>query len=479
MHGLARGARIAGGVSESLWGRGARSSPSAWLQQRAGLSGSAWLERLQLPLPPGLPPPGQHVAVALSGGVDSAVAAALLLARGCRVTGVFMRNWDEAEERGNDNCSVEADARAAAAVCRQLNVPLRDVSFVKEYWTWVFEGFLRDAQRGLTPNPDLACNRHIKFGALLDVAKGLGARVLATGHYSRIASEEPLFGETSDGASDDASPRHPPSCSLLRGTDRRKDQSYFLASIDRRVLPHLCMPLGGFSKAQVRAAALSAGLAPASRRSSAGICFIGRRKFGEFLAQYIPPQPGRLVDVDTGSDLGPARDLHALTGGQRAGLGGEAQRCYIVGKDLPGGRALVGRGRTHAALWANEVSLRGPRWLCAEAERRVGAGEVLRCAFKARYGQAQLGTCSVARETVWEGRFRPSDLYRIGDGAGEADGRPAREPDRLVARLEAETLALTPGQAFVMYEGERVLGCAYIDLPGPSVFERSGAEVPR
>ncbi|KAK9803395.1 hypothetical protein WJX72_005352 [[Myrmecia] bisecta] len=313
---------------------------------------------------------GKTVAVAVSGGVDSAVAAMLLKQQGHDVVGVFMRNWDEGEETGNGNCSVEQDCRDAQRVCRHLDLPFYEADFVERYWHEVFLDFVAQCGRGLTPNPDLPCNRRIKFDALRKFAEGLGADTLATGHYARLA-------HSGEGK--------PPL--LLRGVDSSKDQSYFLASVHGDALRNVLFPLGALRKADVRSMAAEAGLAAASRRSSAGICFIGRRNFGDFISQYVAPMPGRFVEVGSGCDLGPCAKLAAITHGQRAGIGGAADRMYVVGKDVPQRIVYVARGGDHAALFTNTALLHEPHWISGAAPVALMEAPGMDCSYKARYRQ--------------------------------------------------------------------------------------------
>ena len=288
-----------------------------------------------------------RVAVGISGGVDSAVAAWLLKSAGFDVTGVLMRNWDEAEETGGA-CEFEKDQRDARAVAAALDVELKEVDFVREYWHAVFEPFLRDFERGnATPNPDLACNRHIKFGALLrHCEEALGADVLATGHYARVAPTGDH--ETGNDANESR---------LLRGVDETKDQSYFLASVRGASLRRACFPLGGLTKKQVRALASGPARLPAAvtaRRSSAGICHVGRKQnFGDFIAQYGDASsdassdasfvPGAFVSVDDGRVIGTHTGLSRYTVGQRARVGGARVPWYVVGKDASPGRERSAR----------------------------------------------------------------------------------------------------------------------------------------
>ncbi|KAF8062775.1 PDIL5-4 [Scenedesmus sp. PABB004] len=331
------------------------------------------------------------VAVALSGGVDSAVAALLLRRAGFEIFGVFMRNWDAADEagRGAPACSGAADAADAAAVAAALGIELHEADFVAPYWTSVFEGFLAGLERGLTPNPDLACNAAIKFGALL--------------HHEQLA--------------------------------------------------HAVFPVGHLTKPVVRRLAAAAGLPSAGRRSSAGICFIGRRSFGRFVEAYLPPAPGTYVDVDSGRALGRCANMLALTVGQRAaGLGGQAGRVYVAGKDLVAGVVHVAAGHGHPALASGAALLRAPSWVSGVPPAGAGAGGAVACQFRARYRQASAG-CTLRPLAAGEA-FAASRFC-----GGARDAPPAGE-QLWVAELAAPMRGLTPGQAFVAYAGEPAPGAA-------------------
>ncbi|KAL4436704.1 hypothetical protein ABPG75_003843 [Micractinium tetrahymenae] len=445
---------------------------------------------------------GRRVAVGVSGGVDSALAAMLLQRQGYDVVGVFMRNWDESEETGNQNCSVERDLRDATAVCRQLGILLHEADFVSAYWNQVFSEFIAQCGRGLTPNPDLACNRHIKFDALLRFAAELGADTVATGHYARI--------QPGPGGG-------PPQ--LLRGADHGKDQTYFLASVQPAALRHVLFPVGHLQKPEVRRMAAEAGLVPADKRSSAGICFIGRRNFADFLSQYIPPLPGRFVDVETGGELGPCPDIAAVTHGQRPGIGGAAERVYAVGKDVVDRVVYVAQGRDHPALLCTAALLRTPHWLSPEHACQLAEAGSLRCQYKARYGQqpractlytvdggaaaavAGAAAAAAAATDASAAAVCPASAAAAAEAAGPAAEAAAAAaaaslgfapsafcrlhpedartlPSYLVVRFDEPAGAITPQQAFVLYDGERCLGAALIAQPGRSLFEQALAAAP-
>ncbi|MEW6168325.1 MAG: tRNA 2-thiouridine(34) synthase MnmA, partial [Pseudomonadota bacterium] len=261
-------------------------------------------------------PDGHHVVVGLSGGVDSAVSAYLLKEQGLRVSGLFMVNWTE-DEQGY--CSAAEDFQDARRVCEELDIPLHRVDFSREYRERVFARFLADYAAGKTPNPDMLCNREVKFQPFREYALRLGADFIATGHYARIE-------HAGDGPQ------------LLRAADENKDQTYFLAAVERTQLSRVLFPIGALTKPQVRTIAQRAGLPVHQKKDSTGICFIGERAFRAFLARYLAPNPGPIVD-DAGREIGRHQGLMYYTLGQRRGLGIGGTRgareapWYVVAKD--------------------------------------------------------------------------------------------------------------------------------------------------
>ena len=261
------------------------------------------------------------VVIGMSGGVDSSVAAILLKKAGYNVIGLFMRNWDSTinnDYLGNPNlnnniCPQEQDYNDALEVCRKINIPLHRVDFVKEYWDFVFTYFLEELKKGRTPNPDVMCNKYIKFDLFVKEAKKLGADYIATGHYARLI----------DGK-------------LAKAVDKNKDQSYFLAYVNKDIFKDVLFPLGEIEKPEVRKIAKEYGLVTASKKDSTGICFIGERNFTQFLENYLPNIPGDIVNIDTGEILGKHIGLMYYTIGQRRGLniGGTKDRTFVVKKDL-------------------------------------------------------------------------------------------------------------------------------------------------
>lgn len=353
---------------------------------------------------------GAHVVVGLSGGVDSAVAAYLLKEQGYRVSGLFMVNWTE-DEAGY--CSSAEDFQSARAVAAELDIPLHRVDFSAEYRRRVFDLFLAGYAAGKTPNPDLLCNREVKFQPFREHALRLGADWVATGHYARI----------DHGA---AGPR------LLRAVDDNKDQTYFLAAVARAHFERVLFPLGGLSKPEVRAIARDAGLPNHGRKDSTGICFIGEREFRDFLGQYLQPQPGAIED-DGGTVLGQHQGLSFHTLGQRKGLSIGGQRgareapWYVVAKDPARNVLVVAQDAEHPRLMTTQITTEPFHW--------VRRPETLpeRLTARIRHRQA-LQPCAVAAL----------------DGTGVS------------FRFEQAQRAAVPGQYLVLYDGDECLGSGEI-----------------
>ena len=354
----------------------------------------------------------QRVIVGLSGGVDSAVAALLLLEQGYAVEGLFMKNWDEDDRSGH--CPAAQDLADAEAVAEKLDIKLHRISFSTEYWDRVFAYFLAEYRAGRTPNPDVMCNKEIKFRAFLDYAMDLGADFIATGHYASIEQNDT-------------------GVHLRKGRDGDKDQSYFLHLLDQAQLARALFPLGDLRKTEVRAIAERAGFPNFAKKDSTGICFIGERKFNAFLAQYLPAQPGDIVALD-GTVVGRHQGLMFHTQGQRQGLriggrrGDTGEPWYVAGKDLEHNRLVVVQGKDHPALFRPALRTEAPHWIDAVPPRLP-----LQCRAKIRYRQSDQA-CTVYRES-------PDTLYVVFD-----------KPQR----------AITPGQAIVFYAGDRCLGGATI-----------------
>ena len=263
----------------------------------------------------------KKVIVGISGGVDSIVSAYLLKKEGYEVEGLFMRNWDSSLNNdingnptlNNNICTQEQDYNDALDVCNKLNIKLHRIDFVKEYWDYVFKYFLDELKKGRTPNPDIMCNKYIKFDMFKKEAEKLGADYIATGHYARMI----------DGK-------------LYKGIDSNKDQTYFLSQVSKKQLENVIFPVGDLKKEEVRKIANELNLSVANKKDSTGICFIGERNFKEFLTNYLPNTPGDVIDIDTNNKVGEHIGLMYYTIGQRRGLdiGGNKDRLYVVGKDL-------------------------------------------------------------------------------------------------------------------------------------------------
>ena len=280
------------------------------------------------------------VVIGISGGVDSSVAAILLKQQGYEVIGLFMRNWDSTINNDylgnpnldNDICPQEQDYNDALKVCEKLDIPLHRVDFVKEYWDFVFTYFLDELKKGRTPNPDIMCNKYIKFDLFIEKAKELGADYIATGHYARTENGQ-----------------------LLRAKDSNKDQSYFLAYVGKDKFKNVIFPIGDLEKPDVRKIAVEAGLATATKKDSTGICFIGERNFTKFLENYLPNQNGKIVNIETNEVVGEHIGLMYYTLGQRRGLnlGGNEDKSYVVKKDLENNILYVATGDENNYLYSD------------------------------------------------------------------------------------------------------------------------------
>jgi len=352
-----------------------------------------------------------RVVIGMSGGVDSSVAALLLKQEGYDVIGIFMKNWDEKDEFGY--CTASEDYEDVQRVCDQVGIPYYTVNFEKEYWDKVFTYFLDEYKKGRTPNPDVMCNKEIKFKAFLEHALQLGADYLATGHYARVDIHEGQY-------------------RLLRGLDNNKDQTYFLNALGQYQLSKAMFPIGHLNKAQVREIATSYGLATAGKKDSTGICFIGERDFKSFLSNYLPAQPGEIRSLE-GEYKGKHDGLMYYTLGQRKGLGiggaGSGEPWFVASKDLKNNILYVVQGENHPALFSNGLLATDLNWISG-----VLPTEPLKCTAKFRYRQQDK---KVTVEMTSESTCRV--LFN--------------EPQSSV----------TPGQAVVFYDGEVCLGGATID----------------
>jgi tRNA-uridine 2-sulfurtransferase len=354
-------------------------------------------------------PEDTRVVVGMSGGVDSSVAAYLLKQQGYDVIGVFMKNWDDTDEFGV--CTATEDYEDVIRVCNQIGIPYYAVNFEKEYWDKVFTYFLDEYKAGRTPNPDVMCNKEIKFKAFLEHALKLGADYLATGHYAQVKI---IDGEYK----------------MLRGKDVNKDQTYFLNQLSQEQISKVMFPIGHMDKKRVREIAKEAGLATATKKDSTGICFIGERNFKEFLSKYLPAQPGRMETL-TGEIKGFHEGLMYYTIGQRHGLGigGSGDPWFVVGKDLERNVLLVGQGYDNDALYSDAIIATNVSWV-SDKEKPAQFS----CTAKFRYRQPDHGVT----------------VTLLGNNTARVE---FDEPIR----------AVTPGQAVVFYNGEECLGGGTID----------------
>ncbi|PKM34285.1 MAG: tRNA 2-thiouridine(34) synthase MnmA [Gammaproteobacteria bacterium HGW-Gammaproteobacteria-10] len=357
----------------------------------------------------------KHIIVGMSGGVDSSVTALKLLNEGHRVTGLFMKNWEE--DDGTEYCTAMADLADAQQVCDKLGIELKTVNFAAEYWDEVFEVFLSEFKAGRTPNPDILCNKHVKFKAFLDYAlEDLGAEHIATGHYARVREQDGEF-------------------QLLKGLDPNKEQSYFLYAMGQKALSKTLFPIGHLHKPEIRAIAEKAGFANSRKKDSTGICFIGERKFKDFLQRYLPAQPGEMRTPE-GQYIGRHHGLMYYTMGQRQGLGiggvknAPDEPWFVLDKDLDNNVLIVGQGHEHPLMMHTTLEAGQLDW-CGN----TGLTETLRCAAKTRYRQPD-------QDCIVE---------------------PLDDGSRVRVRFDQPQRAITPGQSVVFYDGEVCLGGGIIE----------------
>lgn len=347
----------------------------------------------------------------MSGGVDSSVAAKLLLDQGYAVQGLFMKNWEE--DDGTEYCTAIEDLNDAQAVCDQLGITLHTANFSAEYWDNVFDHFLKEYRAGRTPNPDILCNREIKFNVFREYAEILGASRIATGHYVRLEES--------------------PAPKLLKGVDQGKDQTYFLQSVSAQQLKGCLFPVGHLEKPEVRRVAELAGLPTHAKKDSTGICFIGERRFQDFLKQYIPTKSGEICTID-GEIIGQHNGVMFYTLGQRQGLGiggvkdSPEEPWYVVAKDVPRNRLIVAQGNQHPALFSDSLFCDAIAWVDG-----VGPEMPASLMCKTRYRQPDQACAIEACATGYRVSFA--------------------DPQR----------AVTPGQWACFYDGDVCLGGGIIE----------------
>ena len=352
----------------------------------------------------------KNVTVGMSGGVDSAVAASILIEQGHQVEGLFMKNWEEDSEY----CTSEEDYKDALQVCDTLNIPLRTVNFSKEYWDKVFKIFLSEYQCGRTPNPDILCNSEIKFKAFLNYALDAGANKIATGHYVRTV-----------GTKNDMQ--------LLKGQDSKKDQSYFLYRLNQKQLFNTLFPIGDISKDEVRDRAKTLGFKNFDKKDSVGICFIGQRNFKDFLQKYLPAQPG-LIITSEGEEIGQHEGLMYYTIGQRKGLGigggksGLESAWYVIDKNLGDNELIVGQGADNKKLYQKYLTASNTHWISGQKPKNMNLNA------KIRY-RAIDSPCKI------------TSLIQ----------------DKVSVEFKDPLFAIAPGQSIVFYEDDVCLGGGVID----------------
>ena len=348
------------------------------------------------------------VIVGMSGGVDSSVAAIMLIKQGYEVEGLYMRNWDsfangeynDAPTSENGICPQEEDYNDAKKVCDKLGIPLHRKDFVKEYYDYVFKYFLDELEKGRTPNPDVMCNKYIKFSQFSEEAKKLGADYIATGHYCRLENGK-----------------------LLRAVDDNKDQTYFLSQVSKEQFKNVLFPIGGMKKPEVRRIAEEYGLITAKKKDSTGICFIGERNLTKFLKNYLPNKPGDIVNIDTNEIVGKHIGLMYYTIGQRRGLdiGGTKDRMFVVGKNLDKNILYICIGEDNDYLVSDSCIIEEVNYL---SDKKIN-----KCTAKFRYRQKDV---SVELEYL--------------------------ENNKILVKYPQGVKRVTPGQACVLYNNEECLG---------------------
>ena len=354
----------------------------------------------------------KKVVVGISGGVGSSVAALLLKQQGYEVIGLFMRNWDSTINNdylgnpnlNNDICPQEKDYNDALAVCQKLDIPLHRIDFVKEYWDYVFTYFLDELKKGRTPNPDVMCNKYIKFDLFVKEAEKLGADYIATGHYAKVIDGQ-----------------------LYKANDKNKDQSYFLAYVNKDMFKKVIFPLQDLTKPEIRKIASKYDLITANKKDSTGICFIGERNFTKFLENYLPNIPGKIVNIETNEVVGEHIGLMYYTLGQRRGLnlGGFKNKSYVAKKDIENNILYIATGDENKYLYSNEAIIEDFNFLTDK--------KITNCTCKFRYRQADI-KCNV--------EYLENNKIKV---------------------IYDKAKAVTPGQFCVLYDGDLCLGGGIIE----------------
>ena len=354
----------------------------------------------------------KKVVIGISGGVDSSVAALLLKEQGYDVIGLFMRNWDSSinndylgnPDLNNDICPQEKDYNDALEVCKKLDIPLHRIDFVKEYWDYVFTYFLDELKKGRTPNPDVMCNKYIKFDLFVKEAKKLGADYIATGHYAKVIDGQ-----------------------LYKASDKNKDQSYFLAYVNKDIFKDVIFPLQDLTKPEIRKIASDNGLITAKKKDSTGICFIGERNFTKFLENYLPNIPGKIINIETNEVVGEHIGLMYYTLGQRRGLnlGGFKDKSYVAKKDLENNILYIATGDENKYLYSKEAIIEDFNFL---TDKRITD-----CTCKFRYRQPDI-KCHV--------EYLENNKIKV---------------------TYDNAKAVTPGQFCVLYDGDLCLGGGIIE----------------
>uniref|UniRef100_A0A0B6XZM7 tRNA-5-taurinomethyluridine 2-sulfurtransferase n=1 Tax=Arion vulgaris TaxID=1028688 RepID=A0A0B6XZM7_9EUPU len=369
----------------------------------------------------------RRIVCGISGGVDSAVSALLLKRKGFDVVGLFMKNWDIRDEKGT--CTTDDDRKDAEFVCKTLHIPFYEVDFVKQYWNEVFSNMVKDYENGITPNPDILCNRHIKFNHFIHHAKTkLGAHAIATGHYASTSVGYNL---------DQIDPQV--GVSLLCAADTEKDQTFFLSQITQWALQKTIFPLGDLTKAEVKKLAAESGMEKiAKKKESMGICFIGSRNFHSFIEQYIEPRAGNFIDVDTGKVVGEHKGTHYWTLGQRCLLAGLSAAYFVCNIHPEDNEVIVASGTDHPALFTSSFITEGCHWI-------NGAPP----------------------SNTFDARFRFQHRHRLINCTGHQEWHGGYN-----VLLDQPMRAVTPGQFAVFYKDNICLGSGRIWKLGPTLHEQ-------